>query len=197
MFAHQIHEALATSYVQQLIQAKARQIVRRRRMFTASERPDLEQELTIHVVRRAHLFDPARGSVNTFIARVVDSAVAMILRERKRFKHAIARDACSLEEEVRHDDTVVGTLGELLNESDGCRRTGGEVADERGRIDLQADTRQLLSDLPPWVQKVAMCLSETPHEATASRAMGLSRRQIRRAMDMIRSRFRTSGFSEI
>ncbi|MBE3123871.1 MAG: hypothetical protein IMZ65_03630, partial [Planctomycetes bacterium] len=85
MGVHPVHAALTTKYVQTLIRIKARAVARQPG-FSQSDQDDLEQDLAIHVLKQAHYFDPDRGSVRTFIARVVDSAVAMMLRDRRRLK---------------------------------------------------------------------------------------------------------------
>ena len=192
MFANQIHEALITPYVQQLFQVKARQVVRHRG-FTLSDRHDIEQEFAIHVIREAPNFDPSRGSVNTFIDRVVNSAVTMILRERRQIKRAAGFRSRSLDEAFPHAEIDrQGSLGELLDETDGCRRRGG-TADKRERFDLHLDMRPVLASLPPRLLEIATRLAENPSERAVARDMGISRRQLRHAMATLRTVFEKAG----
>ena len=69
---------VCTEYARTLIRVKARQIVCRPG-FSRSDTGDVEQDLYLHLLSQAQQFDPTRGSINTFIARVVDSAVAMLV----------------------------------------------------------------------------------------------------------------------
>jgi len=155
------------------------------------------QDLTVHVLRKAHLYDPARGSVNTFVVRVVDSAVALLIRDRKRIKRAAGFSACSLGDRPLHSEKGSGPLEELLDDADGCRRIGVELVDEQVRFDIEFDVRQLLASLPPHLREIAERLSETPKKATVAKAIGLSRRRVRTAMQTLREIFRRAGYAEI
>jgi DNA-directed RNA polymerase specialized sigma24 family protein len=74
-------QEIVTEYARTLIRVKAKQIVRRPG-FSRSDQADVEQDLVVHLLCQAEHFDPERASLNTFIARVIDSAVAMLVRER-------------------------------------------------------------------------------------------------------------------
>ena len=97
MGTHTVHAALTTPYVTSLIRSKAGRLSRSSG-FQRSEQGDLEQELTSHILKQAGHYDPARGSVNTFIDRVVTSAVAMVIRDRRRLKRGAGRRPISLEQ---------------------------------------------------------------------------------------------------
>ena len=187
MGVHPVHAALTSQYVRQLLQVKARQLTGHRG-FNPSEQLDLQQDLAVHVLKQAHHFDPSRACVNTFIARVVDSAVAMLLRDRRRLKRAAGFRSRSLEEALFHGERGTGSLAELLDEADGCRRSGGEPVSDQERSDLRADTQRVLADLPPELQEIAARLVNAT-EAAIARDMGISRRQVRNAVEMIRAQF--------
>ena len=195
MGIHPVHEAISTQYIQQLIQIKARQLTGHIG-FSPSERFDLEQDLAVHVLKQAHHFDPSRGCVKTFIARVVDSAVAMILRDRRRLKRAPGFRSRSLEESLFHSERGTGSLAELLDESDGCRRTGGDTVPGQERAELEVDTQWVLAELPPDLQEIAARLVDAT-EAAIARDLGISRRQVRNAVEAIRAHFQRAGLTEI
>jgi|694.fasta_scaffold27963_7 hypothetical protein len=73
---------VCTDYARNLIRIKAKQVVRGRG-FNRSELPDIEQELFFHLIKQAPNFDPKRSALNTFIAKVVDSAAGMVVRARR------------------------------------------------------------------------------------------------------------------
>ncbi len=195
MGVHPVHAALTTDYIKQLLQVKARQLTWHRG-FSSSERFDLQQDLAVHVLKQAHHFDPSRGCVNTFIARVVDSAVAMLLRDRGRLKRAAGFRSRSLADLIFHSERGRGSLANLLDEADGCRRTGGNAMPAQDRADLEADTRKAISDLPPHLQEIAIRRADAT-EAAIARDLGISRRQVRNAVEMIQAHFRKAGLTEI
>jgi DNA-directed RNA polymerase specialized sigma24 family protein len=76
---------ICTEYARTAIRVKTTQLIRRRG-FSRSERPDIEQELMVYLLSQADRFDPSRSSLNTFVARVIDSGAATLVRNRKRLK---------------------------------------------------------------------------------------------------------------
>jgi RNA polymerase sigma factor (sigma-70 family) len=195
MGVHPIHAALSSDYVKQLLQVKARQITGHIH-FSPSERFDLEQDLAVHVLKQAHHFDPSRACVNTFIARVVDSAVAMLLRDRGRLKRAAGFRSRSLEEALFHSERGPGSLAALLDEDDGRRRIGVDATPGQERAELRSDTQQVLAELPPHLQEIAARLVNAT-EAAIARDLGISRRQVRGAVEAIRAHFRKAGLTGI
>ena len=195
MGVHLVHAALATEYVQKLISIKARQLVRKPG-FSRSDQPDVEQELVAHILKAAHLFDPARGSVRTFIAQVVDSAVAMILRDRRRLKRAAGFRVLSLADPAFSGTDRESTLAETIENADLRRRCGGACRrDDEDRV-RTIDLAQILAGLPPHLQEMAVWLKEES-EAAVARDLGISRRQVRKAVAQIREAFEAAGLSGI
>ena len=192
MSSEAVRAALTSEYVQNLLSTKSYQLCHRP-SFRRWERPDLEQDLAVHVLRQAHHFDPSRACVKTFIARVVDSAVAMILRDRRRFKRAAGFRSRSLEEALFHSEKGAGSLADLLDEADGCRRTGGNPTPGQQYAELASDTQRVLSELPPPLQEIANRLINAT-EASIARDLGISRRQVRNAVETIRGCFRRAGY---
>lgn len=191
-----VREALTTQYVQTLLKIKARQLSRRPE-FRRSDPADIKQDLVVQVLKQAHHFDPARGCVKTFVARVVDSAIAMMVRGRRRLKRAPGFRALSLE------NTFVGRcrgelpicLGEVIQEGHLRRRCGGQVRDDRQAAELAAAVDQAMEGLTPRQREIAKRLAQAT-EASVAREMGISRRQVRNAVLTIRDHFRRAGLSE-
>jgi RNA polymerase sigma factor (sigma-70 family) len=195
MGVHPVHAALTTEYVQKLISIKARQLVRKPG-FSRSDQPDIAQELVAHILKAAHLFDPARGSVCTFIARVVDSAVAMILRDRRRLKRAAGFRVLSLADPAFSGTDRESTLAETIEEADLRRRCGGTCRRDDEDCVRTIDLAQILASLPPHLQEMAVWLKEE-REAAVARDLGLSRRQVRKAVSQIREAFEAAALAEI
>lgn len=196
MGTHPVHQALTTEYVKTLIQTKARQVCRHQG-FRPCDREDIEHDLVVQVLKQAHRFDPARGSVNTFIDRVVGSAVAMVLRDRKRLKRAAGFTAVSL------DNTFVGRrrsrlrvpLSQVVQERHLPRCRGAQVRDDQEQVDLAADLAWAMEGLTARQREIARRLADTP-EAAVARDMGLSRRQVRNAVEAIQRRLEEAGLGK-
>ena len=195
MGVHPVHAALSTEYIQKLIGIKARQLVRKPG-FSRSDQPDVAQELVTHILKAARLFDPARGSVCTFIARVVDSAVAMILRDRRRLKRAAGFRVLSLADPAFSGTDRESTLAETIEDADLRRRSGGQCHEDEEERVRAIDVAQVLSGLPPHLQDIAIRLAEQSEVAIAHN-LGLSRRQVRKAVAQIREAFDAAGLAEI
>lgn len=187
---------IVTKYARTLIRVKAKQIVRRPG-FSRSDQPDIEQSLVVYLLEQAQHFDPNRASLNTFIARVIDSAVAMLLRGQGRAKRNPAGDAevQSLAEKVPQPDGPPEPLARLISQLDLERRTAGASLSDAQLFELVADVASVIPTLPPELQEICRSLltrncSETEAE------LGLSRRKRQAAMEAIREQFVNSGLTK-
>lgn len=188
---------VCTEYARTLIRVKARQIVRRPG-FSRSDTGDVEQDLYLHLLSQAQQFDPARGSINTFVARVVDSAVAMLVRERRRNKRAPASGVVvqSVEVMVDQPDGPPAPLGATLSQADAERRTGGDSMSNTKMFELVEDVAHIIEALPPELQAVCRARMDRNRSET-ERDLGHSRRSLDTAMELIRQHFFQGGFGEI
>jgi hypothetical protein len=189
-------QEIVTKYARTLIRVKAKQIVRRPG-FSRSDQPDVEQNLVVYLLEQAQHFDPSRASLNTFIARVIDSAVAMLLRGQGRAKRNPNGEAevQSLAEKVPQPDGPPEPLARLISQVDLERRTGGASLSDARLFELVADVASVIPTLPPELQEICRSLltrncSETEAE------LGLSRRKRQAAMEAIREHFVNSGLTK-
>ncbi|MFG0335480.1 MAG: sigma factor, partial [Maioricimonas sp. JB049] len=163
---------------------KARQLCRRP-SFSTSDADDVEQDLFLHLLNQIQQFDPARGSLNTFIARVVDSAVAMLVRERGRNKRAPATGVIqSLEVMVDQTDGPPAPLGATLSQDDAQRRTGVDAKSHIDLFELADDIAHLIDALPPELQAVCRARMDRNRKAT-EHDLDLSRRNYDAAIEQI------------
>ena len=187
---------VCTEYARTLIRVKARQIVRRPG-FSSSDTDDVEQDLFLHLLNQIQQFDPSRGSLNTFIARVVDSAVAMLVRERGRNKRAPATGVIqSLEVMVDQTDGPPAPLGATLSQDDAQLRTGVDAKSHIDLFELADDIAHLMDALPPEQQAVCRARMDRNRKET-ERDLDLSRRNYDAAIEQIREHFAQGGFGEI
>lgn len=187
MAANSNRPNVLTDYAEKLIQIKARQLARRSD-FRWSDDEDLAQDMRRHLLRRAHLFDAKRGSINTFVARVIDSWIASLLRERGRQKRAAARDGVSLEGSRAVSDGVTTTLRDALSAERVPGRTADTPDDAVIRQELIAAVARVVSVFPPLLREICSRLPDQS-DAAIKRELGLSRRQFDSAMARIRQIF--------
>ena len=184
--------ACLTAYARSLIRYKACQLCRRPG-FSRSDAEDLAQDLTLALLRKAHLYDPARGaSYDTFADRVIDSAARMILRARRQLKRAPGFAAQSLDTGTADVRGRHVPLADRVADTDprtGRAADGGP--DTPGGDDAEAVARAL-AGLPPHLLAVAERLKHGS-VASAARDLGVSRRRVYAAVALIRRRFEGAG----
>ncbi len=183
-------DAVQSAYTQKLVQFKARQLSRRTDLGPSDEE-DIQQELMLHVLRALRSFDPIRGSLNTFIDRVVNNAARMILRRERRQKRGGTVRVQSLDAEVvtaREDDIL---RIQAVTKEDSVRRLG-LPDDESQRRECQDEARRAISSLPTDLQRICAGLIDGT-ESSVARDLDISRRQIRKATESIRAHFRAAG----
>lgn len=183
-----------TDYAKRLIRFKARQICRRPG-FSRSDREDVQQELWEAVVRKAHLFDPERSSLDTFIDRVVGCGIRMLLRDRRRRKRANGFHTRSLDEQVRHGDRGAESLSAGVGDDDRGRHRGSLPEDKIERREAADAVEHALRSMPTHVRDVCR-LVMGGSISSAARDLGVSRRQIRNALDEARAYFERAGFGD-
>ncbi len=186
-------DAALSEYAQSLIRFKAKQLSRKPG-FSRTDEDDVAQGLTVRLLERAHLFDPNRASVRTFAERVIRSAVAMLLRDRRRQNRAAGFVAQSLEGTRARSDEDVDSLRDMLTEGD-LRRRLGTVASNQNRAELIAAVVEVVRSLPAADQEICQRLIEGTVTSVA-RDLGVSRRQVRNTIKRIRRHFEAAGLGE-
>lgn len=174
------------------IHFKAAQLCRRSD-FSRSDREDLEQSMRLYLLEKAHLFDPTRGNLEAFVTQALKTWVAMELRFRKRGKRSQSYRAVSLEGTPVNCDGDVTSLGEVLLEEDGNRRTQVDSISSLEQFEMRDAIDHAQSKLSPEDQDLLKSIVAHGITATA-KARGISWRQVSNAMDRIRQEFESAGF---
>lgn len=193
MGAKPLGDAGLSAYAQTLIRIKAQQLSRKPG-FNRSDQEDLEQELAAHYLARQHLFDPRRGATSTFADRVLRSAVAIILRDRRRKKRAAGFRAKSLDVPTGGNDEGPLTFRDLISEVDLGRRLG-TVSDYDQDAESAAAVAEAFQSLPPDLQELCQRLMNGSATAVA-RDMCVSRYWMRSAMERVRRHFQRHGLGD-
>jgi len=157
----------------EIVKHKVRKLIGRYG-FSASDEPDLQQELAMHVSTRMARHDPARGARSTFVDRIVRNKIANILEHRIAAKRGGRKRPLSL-------DAV----------PEGLLLDGHTDADV---VDLGLDVRNAVASLPPDLRQVAIRLEKNSPSEVA-RMLGLTRGQMRQRMEAIRHHMEGAGLS--
>ncbi|MGB4273904.1 MAG: sigma-70 family RNA polymerase sigma factor [Bacillota bacterium] len=182
---------VVTEYAKALIQAKARQLCRRRG-FGPSEQEDIEQELWLMVLEKAKRFDPARARLETFLDRVVSQGVAMLLRSRNRRKRGHGISPLSLENDYTPPGEGLKPLSDTVSREDVARRLGTQSEDPIARLDQTEAIESVLARMPERLRDICLRLM-TSTLASVARQLGVSRHQVRKAVERARPYFEQAG----
>lgn len=168
-----------SEYARERVHYKARQLARRRD-FRCDDPADLEQELWLGLLRAADRYDPAKASVNTFVAQVLDSVAARLARERLRRMNLVARkrppaDGC----------TGPSPQADRIATSDRLRHRRVEPTDPLAAFDCREAVDLALSRLPADLRAIAVAIREHGR-SEAARRFGLTRAGWRAAVQEIR-----------
>lgn len=174
-------EFMDADYAKTLIRAKARRLCRRKG-FRPSEQEDIEQELWLAVLQQADRFDPARASPDTFLDRVVSQGVAMLLRSRNRRKRGHGISPLSLENDYTPTGDGLKPLSDTVSSKDVARRLGTQSADPIARLEQAEAVKAAMAKMAARLQ--AICRRRmTGAIAAIAREMGVSRYQVRKAIE--------------
>ena len=189
------YREILSDYARTLIRVKARQLVRRPE-FAVAEAEDLEQELTLRILTQLKHFDPARSSINTFIARVANSAVAMLIRDsgRKKRNGGGGTQIESLEKMVDQPDGTASPMRATISDCDSNRRHQCRPLTDMEITQLRLDVAGVINHLPPELRRICVQLMEG-NQSQSRQNSQLSRRKYQAAMNLIREQFTRSGYS--
>ena len=178
-------------YAAGLIRFKARQLVGQAG-FTASDREDIEQELTLDLLRRLPKYNPKRAQLNTFIARVVEHQLASLIEAQKAGIRDYRRCRCSLNECFEDADGRSVERVDTFDQEDYLLRTGGQSRPSEELSALAIDVTAVLEGLPRELRNLCWRLqAETVTEI--SRDTGVPRGTIYESIKKLREIFKDAG----
>ncbi len=184
-------EFVLSDYAKNLIKFKSRQLTRRLD-FQMAELEDLQQELWLALVKAAKRFDPAKASLDTFIDRVVNTAVAMLLRGRQRKRNGITQRMQSLSDELTPPDGKTEPLAATVSRDDLARRIGTEPIDETHVAETTEAVAAALRQMPADLRDLCRRLMGGTVTSVA-RDLGISRRQVRNRLQNARPYLEQAG----
>lgn len=163
----------------------ARNLIRRhagrlaqRANFTHQDRADLEQALTLRLLKNLDRFDPARGTCQAFVTTVIRNAAASLLRDRSTQKRA----------DTNTRSLQTGAFGKVRPHDpvDPCSR----IPDDRP--DLALDVADAIAALSLRLRDLAERLMQGTKTEVADE-MEVSRGTIRRRVSELLRHFEDAG----
>jgi RNA polymerase sigma-70 factor (ECF subfamily) len=181
-------------YAARLIKHKARQLVGKAG-HTWDDVEDIEQDLTLDVLRRLSKYKPDRSQLNTFVALVVEHRIASLIAARKARMRDYRLCCCSLNDYLENEDGDTVERIETVDQEDYFRRTGrlSRTATELG--DLALDIREVAGRLPPKLRELCRLL-QTDTITKISRDTGVPRTTLYEGIKKLRAFFEDAGLRE-
>jgi RNA polymerase sigma factor (sigma-70 family) len=190
--AHDDHPHPFDSQTRELVRRKAGQLARRAG-FTAQDRDDLEQDLSVLLLKRWPSFDPNRGTPEAFATIVLNSGVANLLRDRLALWRRQGR-IVSLQERATGPNGEEACLADSVPQGapGSGHRPYRRLSDELAR--LAGHVREVLDRLPPDLRELAELLKEHSM-ADAARVIGLPRSTLYARRRKLREHFEAAGLT--
>jgi len=158
----------------------------RRRGFVPSDRPDIQQELWLHLAAQFETFDPAIRPWECWVSVILDRRCISLWRQRNAERRTPVREACSLDESVPDAD------GRAVPRHE----TTPEAADDPTRLrDLERDVAHVIASLPDDLRAVALALAFGTQNAVGGE-LDVSRRSMTKAVDQLREFFLDAGLDQ-
>ena len=137
--------------------------------FRSEDRADLEQGMRLHLIQRWPRFDPNRGSEQMFTEAVLSTWESQQIRDANRLKR-----------KGHHQSRPLGSVPE----TELCSRQWRDVETQLDARDL---LERCLERLDPS-ERALLRLLEVHSERRLEDILGVSRRQIRNQLDLIRAK---------
>jgi len=181
-------------FAARLITRKARELVRRAG-FSSSDTEDIEQELTLVLLRRLGKFDSSVAHYNAFVTTIVERYAATILQHRSADMRTHRRNGGSLNVNVTDDNGHAVELVATICSSQQSQRTGQAERPHEEASDLIRDVADVLEQLPPQLRELCERLKRGSVSQVACET-GFSRKTLYRRLAQIRQRFEQVGMRE-
>lgn len=172
--------------------------VKHRSALAKMESEDIEQELLAYVLQHADRYNPAKGSIEAFTTRLMQSAVAKLIREsvRKRSHPPEGVELQSLSKSIEGPHRKSEELNKGLASTDKDRRRQTVSRDPLQEVDLTDAVERQIQTLPASCRRVARLL-RTDNQKEIANKLGWSKRRVSQALAVIREHFSAVDWSEI
>ncbi len=168
--------------------------VRFRQEFKSSmDVADLEQEFLVYVLERIDQFDSGRGNHEAFVNLLIRNCIAKMCRESQRLRSCPPAGAQmeSTDQVIQNEDGAFEEMFRSLGIEDKDRRTLGVTRNPIDELDKADAVEQRIRTLPHGYRRIARRL-KTSNQQDVAKSMGISKRRMNEAMQVIREHFGTA-----
>lgn len=186
------HE-LTKGFAARFVRRKAKQLIGKAG-FTPSDRPELEQELKLGLIRALTRFDPAKRHWNVFVTTVIERRIASILESRRAKKSEFGQNITSLSTPVPGDDDQWTELGRLIPQDQKEGVTGRVTSSFEDQVDLALDVQTVIYRLPDDLRDLCVRLMSASVSQVA-RDLRVPQSTLNDKVRRLRDAFETAGVS--
>ena len=183
------------AYIRTLIKVTAAKMKGKYRLRT-SDLDDIEQVISLEVVRRRGKFDATKAQENTFLAHLVKHAAADIIQKRKASLRDYRREECSLDEWVLDDMGEWTRRGDTITEENVRRHLGISGRSEETVRYLTLDVRAALNTLSKPLQLICQHIMLGHSARETAKACGVHHSTVYKRMQRIRQVFIDAGLEQ-
>ncbi len=188
-------QRILDGYAKEVIRHKAWQLIGKYG-FTLSDFDDLQQEMTLDLLRRLDNYDPDKAALSTFVARIVDRKISNLIRHQRQVKRDYRQQVCPLDAQIDDGDGRQRGLDEVLSQDAYDSEVGRHVGPEAERLDLRLDLTQVLDELPDDLRDLVIRL-QVRTVAEIARELGVSRSTLyQNGIARLRKIFEDNGLRE-
>ncbi|MFV0444425.1 MAG: sigma-70 family RNA polymerase sigma factor [Planctomycetaceae bacterium] len=185
---------LTKGFAARYIRAKARRLIGHAAL-KRHDREDIQQELTLAVLRGAESFDPSTGDWKSFVATIVERIAARGLIERRRLKRRLGHDIGSLDITILDADGVEVSLASQIPHDQSERTTGRYAPSDQERAEAAHDVAVILESAPPRTRELCEQLMHSS-EREVIEQLGTSRRTLREHLKRLRRKHAPEEFQK-
>lgn len=114
-----------------------------------SDREDLVQEVSLHLIQQAQNFNPSVGAWSTYVKCVVRSKLASIRRATRTKKYRKQSKTVSLNQKTRDQDGRTAEMGDLFEEGASTSRKFRKIRTAQSLVELRTDIHIVVGKMKP------------------------------------------------
>ncbi|MHB1463357.1 MAG: hypothetical protein ACYC1M_18875 [Armatimonadota bacterium] len=163
--------------------------------YTKSDKDDIEQELALHLRHSLPRYNPALGTLKTFVNCVLGNKIRSMIREHVTYLYDSRMNGPSLSDPVAQESGERLNRVDIIDSDDYLIRMGKISRRECELIELRIDVERVVSRLPANLQELCEQLGRQSI-AEVSRDTGWSRGKIYDMKQVLLDAFIEGGLDE-
>ena len=150
-----------------------------------SDRDDLIQDVSLHLIQQAQNFNPSVGAWSTFVKCVIRSKLSTIRRASHTRKHRKDSRTVSLNQKTFDRDGRTAEMGDLVEEGASTAKKLRKVRTAQSLSELKTDVHIVVASMKPELSSICKELLADRNLTEASEVLHLSRTTIYRRLEII------------